>query len=199
MEMNSDHWLLTGYWILFTIVHHVTASEKFKSVFRLAMGAGFKYYRLLYSGVAFISLGFVMSRQFSITSIKLDVPPWLSLYFGLPFGIIGICLMGACIRKYFFNQSGIGVFLRNDRTAILEFHGIHKYIRHPLYLGTLQLIWSAFLFFPLLSNLLACVVINAYIVIGIRFEERKLVTIFGKAYESYRKKTPRLIPNFHIH
>jgi protein-S-isoprenylcysteine O-methyltransferase Ste14 len=33
-----------------------------------------------------------------------------------------------------------------------------------------------------------------YVMIGIRLEERKLLLIFGSAYEAYRSKTPMLIP-----
>jgi methanethiol S-methyltransferase len=196
--MNADHWILLEYWSLFSIVHHGMATEIFKARCRSVMGTGFKYYRLLYSIIATISLVFVLVWQFSISSPGLEISTWLKYLVGLPFGLLGILIMGASIRKYFFNLSGIGVFFQNNCSGKLEFHGFNKYIRHPLYLGTIILIWSIFIFFPLLSNLIANTVITIYTMVGIRFEERKLVLIFDQAYESYRRKTPRLLPKIHL-
>jgi methanethiol S-methyltransferase len=192
--MNKDHWILLGYWSLFSLLHHVMATEIIKSRCRSVMGTSFRYYRLLYSVIAILSLAFVLDRQFSIQSPNLGSYTWLKYLVGLPFSILGVYLMVASIRKYFFNLSGIGVFFHDNSPGRLEFHGLNKYIRHPLYLGTLFFIWSIFIIIPLLSNLIAIAVITIYIVVGIQFEERKLVLIFGQAYESYRRKTPRLFP-----
>jgi len=68
-------------------------------------------------------------------------------------------------------------------------------MRHPLYSGTLLTIWSLLLIFPLLSNLLACLVITVYILIGIQLEEKKLLLDFGEDYRSYASSVPMLIPN----
>lgn len=170
------------------------AAGKFK-VFCLSMlGPGFRYYRLVYSGIAFFSLGLVLAAQLSIVSPELYISPRLGYLVGLPLGIAGLVFMVICIRKYFFRLSGVGVLFHDNDTAKLESQGLHKYVRHPLYLGTLLFIWSLFLFFPLLSNLVACSAITAYVLIGIRMEERKLLQVFGAAYESYRRVTPMLIP-----
>src|SRR5882724_486658 len=73
---------------------------------------------------------------------------------------------------------------------VLELGGLHRYVRHPLYLGTLLSVWGLFLFFPLLSNLLACIMITLYTLLGIRLEEKKLLLQFGETYASYRRKVP---------
>jgi protein-S-isoprenylcysteine O-methyltransferase Ste14 len=195
VEMNEDHWILLGYWSLFSLLHHGMATEIFKARCRAVMGTGFKYYRLLYSLIAIFSLRFVLRLQLSISSSDLGISTWLKYLVGLPVGILGILIMGASIRKYFFNVSGIGVLFHNNSPGRLEFHGLNKYVRHPLYLGTMLFIWAIFIFIPLLSNLIASAVITIYIMVGIQFEERKLVLIFGQTYESYRLKTPRLLPN----
>jgi methanethiol S-methyltransferase len=192
------------------------AAEWFKKACRSAMGRWFIYYRLLYSLFAFITLGAVLVWQFSITSVVLgsfSILKWLP---GLPAGLLGLFLMGVSIRKYFFNLSGISVFWKKRKGGIhtmngqvrakgeepgsgeepLELGGLHRYIRHPLYLGTLLVVWSLFLFFPSLGNLLACFMITAYTLVGIRFEERKLLQEFGEDYAAYRRKVPMLIPRF---
>ena len=192
--MNSGHWALLGYWALFSILHSGMATGRFKSFCLNKLGSGFKYYRLFYSIFSFFSLGLVLAAQFSIESRVLPVPTGISYLAGLPMGIAGLVLMAISIRKYFFKLSGVSVLFHDNGPAVLESRGLHKYVRHPLYLGTLLFIWSLFLFFPLLSNLLACGAITVYVVIGIRLEERKLLLIFGSAYEAYRSRTPMLIP-----
>ena len=198
MATYSDYWILTAYWILFCVVHHITATEKCKEIVRVKMGRVFRYYRLMYSFLALASFIFVLFKQFSIKSGYLGISFWFKYFIGFPLGILGICLMFASIRKYFFKLSGIGVFYADQRPTTLELHGVHKYIRHPLYLGTLLLIWSLFLFFPLLTNLLAFLVMTAYVLIGIRSEEKKLLIVFGETYKNYRDKTPGLIPHIRI-
>lgn len=198
MATFSDYCLITGYWILFCVIHHITAMEKCKEFFRLRIGAAFKYYRLIYSSLALVNLVFILFEQYNIKSTDMEIPLALKYSIGLPFGLFGICLMVVSIRKYLFKVSGINVFFKDQRPTSLEILGLHKYLRHPLYLGTLLLIWSLFLFFPLLTNLLAFLVMTVYVLIGIRFEEKKLLVVFGETYKNYRDKTPGLIPHIRI-
>ena len=44
------------------------------------------------------------------------------------------------------------------------------------------------------SHLLFAVTATAYIVIGIRFEERDLRRTFGAAYDAYAERVPALVP-----
>jgi protein-S-isoprenylcysteine O-methyltransferase Ste14 len=78
--------------------------------------------------------------------------------------------------------------------VILEQGGLHRYVRHPLYFGTLLFIWSLFFIYPYLNNLLACIVITGYTVFGAMLEEKKLVAEFGEKYVDYKKQVPMLIP-----
>jgi protein-S-isoprenylcysteine O-methyltransferase Ste14 len=110
--------------------------------------------------------------------------------------VAGLVVMIACIRKYFANLSGIDVITKKQRPQVLELQGLHEYVRHPLYSGTLLFIWSLFLVFPLLSNLIAFLIITVYVFIGIRLEERKLELEFGENYKKYARITPMLIPSF---
>jgi len=197
MARYTDYGILTGYWILFCVIHHITAMEKCKKMFRSKMGEGFQYYRLIYSFLALATLIFVLWFQLSINSARLGIPVRIKYFVGLPFSILGTFLMGASISKYFIKLSGISVFYHEKRAASLELNGVHKYIRHPLYLGTLLSMWSLFIFFPLLTNFWGCFSITLYLLlIGIRSEEKKLSIQFGEVYDSYKRSTPKLIPNF---
>ena len=100
-----------------------------------------------------------------------------------------------CIRKYFYELSGVQS-LQNKPVAAptLQQTGLHKYIRHPLYFGTLLYVWGLFLLLPLLSSLIAAVALTVYVLIGIELEETKLVLEYGEEYERYVKKVSKLIP-----
>jgi protein-S-isoprenylcysteine O-methyltransferase Ste14 len=71
--------------------------------------------------------------------------------------------------------------------------GPYRYVRHPLYLFMLLLIWSA----PRLSTdqLLFDVLWTAWIVVGTKLEERDLLADFGQTYRQYQKSVPMLIPS----
>jgi methanethiol S-methyltransferase len=70
--------------------------------------------------------------------------------------------------------------------------GPYRYVRHPLYLANLLLIWSG----PDLTadRLLFNVMWSAWILIGIRLEERDLIAVHGQAYRDYRASVPVLLP-----
>jgi protein-S-isoprenylcysteine O-methyltransferase Ste14 len=196
--LNREHWVLLLAWGLFGLLHSLMATSWCKRFFGRWLGRNKVYYRLAYSLVAFVSLGAVVAIQFSIKSFYLTAFPFLKYFVGLLIGLPGVMLMIVCIRKYFFQLSGVKVFFETEQGAKLESGGIHTYVRHPLYLGTLAMIWSLFFFFPLLSNLLACIAITVYTLIGIRLEERKLLLFFGDQYAAYCRRTPMLIPNFRL-
>jgi len=193
--MNADHWILLLLWGLFGLSHSVMAAPWCKRPLMSLMGRYSRYYRILYSFFAFLSLGAIVVMQYSIRSFYITSFPLLKYIVGLIAGVPGVILMIVCIRKYFFNLSGVRVFFEADEDAVFESGGVHAFVRHPLYLGTLAMIWSLFFFFPLLSNLLACIAITGYTIIGIHLEERKLLKIFGEQYAVYRRRTPMLIPN----
>lgn len=93
------------------------------------------------------------------------------------------------------NLSGVDVLLKQQKPPLLEQSGLHRFVRHPLYSGTLLFIWALFLLFPWLSNLIACVVITVYTLVGIHMEEQKLMLQFGDTYRRYAAATPMLIPS----
>ncbi|GAA4329384.1 isoprenylcysteine carboxylmethyltransferase family protein [Flaviaesturariibacter amylovorans] len=191
--MTEPHLLLALLWILFGVFHSALASGRFKRwLFGLANGAR-PYYRVGYTLFAFVSLGIVLWYQLALPSPRLLSPAWQPLGFGL--ATLGGVLMAVCIKKYFLSLSGLkSLFRHRELAPELRIDGVHRYVRHPLYLGTFVFIWGLFFLFPTLSGLIACVAIQGYTMIGIRYEEAKLLQDFGPAYGDYQAKVPRLLP-----
>jgi protein-S-isoprenylcysteine O-methyltransferase Ste14 len=76
----------------------------------------------------------------------------------------------------------------------LEFRVVafYKYVRHPLYFGIVLGLWAT----PTMTmtHLVFAILLTAYIIVGVMFEEKDLTKEFGEKYQTYKKRTPMLIP-----
>jgi protein-S-isoprenylcysteine O-methyltransferase Ste14 len=191
-----NHIILVLLWLLFGILHSVLAADWWKHRMELWLKANYKFYHFSYSVFAAITLvGVLVFQAYLPSRLLYEAPGWVKLLCCLPL-LTGLVIMGVLIRKYFFALSGISVFYKEQAPPALELGGVHQYVRHPLYSGTLLFIWSVFLIFPYMKNLLACLVITLYTIWGARLEEKKLVARFGEKYQAYKQRVPMLIPRF---
>lgn len=79
------------------------------------------------------------------------------------------------------------------RLEPLVTHGIHRFVRHPLYVALIIVLWArAFDEAALMTAFWG----TAYILIGTHFEERKLMRIYGDDYAAYKARVPRFVPRF---
>lgn len=193
----SEHVSLVIFWILFSILHSVFATGWWKERMRKWLGESFKFYRFYYSVFATINLAAILYFQFTIVSPLLWNTVYLIHYAGLIATAAGMIVMMACMRKYILVVTGVRAFSNSANSRpVLQTGGLHKYTRHPLYLGTLVFIWGIFLISPKISHLICCVAMSVYTLAGIFFEEKKLVVEFGEEYTRYASEVPRLLPRF---
>lgn len=182
-----SHLLLAAGWILYCFLHSLLAAPVVKEYFEKYTG---KYYRFYYSLFAFFTLIPLVWFQFSLPSPLLFEP----VYWLLPFLFAGLIFMVASIRKYFLYLSGIDIFLNRNFEERLQVNGLHSITRHPLYLGTLLVLWSLFTFFPYLTHLVTVFIITIYTIAGAKLEEMKLRKQYGAEYSHYAKNVSMIIP-----
>jgi len=192
--MNASHWLLVLFWIIYYVLHSVLAATSVKLFFNKIFGKLFRFYRLGYSIFVTITLIILLKYQYSFFSPTLiDVP--LLKYFSMALLVVpGAWIMFISVKKYFLLLSGIRSVYQASPKAELKVNGIHRFVRHPLYSGTILFVWGLFFVFPMLNNWIAVLLLTGYVLIGIGFEEKKLIREFGKQYENYKSKIPALIP-----
>ncbi|MEM6319429.1 MAG: methanethiol S-methyltransferase [Bacteroidota bacterium] len=93
-----------------------------------------------------------------------------------------------------FGLRQVYLFYKNKpyRSLEMEVPTLYQQVRHPLYLGFLIAFWAT----PTMtvSHLLFALLMTSYVLIGIYFEEKDLITTHGKAYKEYKEKVPMLLP-----
>ncbi len=193
--MLLNHFLLALLWIGYCVLHSVMASTSVKDWLQKISGESYKYYRLFYTLFSFFFLVVVLYYQIILPTRLLYNENIFTLITGLALALPGLALMLVCIKKYFMNLSGLRSLMEEQVAGIrLQITGVHRYVRHPLYLGTFAFIWGLFLLRPFWSLLIANSVITIYTLIGIKLEEKKLVAEFGESYKAYQQRVPKLFP-----
>ncbi|HVK96824.1 MAG TPA: isoprenylcysteine carboxylmethyltransferase family protein [Flavisolibacter sp.] len=192
--MLINHLLLAVFWTVYCVLHSVMAGITIKEKLKNVLGKKFIYYRLFYTVFALVTLVWIFLFQLSIDSPLLFQTSTILRIAGYIIATIGLLIMLVCIKGYFMSLSGLKSLFQATATNTLIISGIHKYVRHPLYLGTFTFIWGLLVIFPYLSLLIANVVITVYTTIAIKFEEDKLILEFGDAYKKYQESVPKLIP-----
>ena len=174
------------------VVHSFLASHMAKDLFRLKIGS-MDFYRLAYNIFAAISFLPILYLMATLPNqLVYEVPsPWNLVMFGGQ--LISVILLGiAFLQTDSLSFVGLRQLFEKEQSGALVVHGLYKIVRHPLYTFSLLFLWLT----PSVSQNSLTVYIGStlYILIGVFFEERKLLREFGEAYADYKKSTPILIP-----
>ncbi|MGA9030926.1 MAG: methanethiol S-methyltransferase [Sulfuricaulis sp.] len=181
---------------LFAVQHSVMARPAFKRWWtRFVPKPVERSTFVLFSSLALIAL-FAFWQPIGGVIWHVQDPVGQAVLYGLCALGWGILLVSTFLINHFdlFGLRQVWLHLRGKEYRPLNFGtpGLYKIVRHPIYVGFIIAFWAtptmtaAHLFFALLTT--------AYILIGIRFEERDLVTFHGARYSEYRKQVPMLVP-----
>jgi methanethiol S-methyltransferase len=185
-------------WALFYFLHTALAASKLKRILESKWPRSYKWYRLFYSLLASVLFVGLMIQAIFLPVEVVFVPGKFSQYAGYMIATAGVIVVLRSLK-----QLSLGSFFgllpqsRQQDVPELVVSGIYSQIRHPLYLGLLGVFLGYFLVSGTLGALihLACLIV--YLPIGIFFEEKNLILIFGDTYRTYQSMVPAFFPRIH--
>ena len=182
-------------WLSFGAAHTLLASPPGRRWLELVAGPA---HRLVYNLLASVHLGVVLGagwrllHGFPAFTLPAVVRPLLALIF-----LAGLVILAVAGRSYdlarFAGFAQLRRWVPDSALATegLATGGMNARVRHPLYLGVLLMLWGGS---TTLFALATAVCGTVYILVGIRFEEDKLLRLYGDSYTAYRKHVPKLLP-----
>ncbi len=189
--MNKSDLILSFLWLLYCLFHSLLANKRLKNFFSIHLGLTSAVYRISYNAIALSLLCVLILIHSRVNSSIVYQTNWISDTIAVILGLTGIIIMLLCIVKYFKQMSGLQPESKTDK---LQTGGIHKWVRHPLYFGTILFLVAISVYWPMVKNILVFGIIILYTLAGIWLEEKKLVLQFGDAYLKYKEQVPMIIP-----
>jgi protein-S-isoprenylcysteine O-methyltransferase Ste14 len=177
-------------------LHSLLASKLAKQVAARRFGpAAARLYRLGYNLIGLVSLLPLLALPLLLPDQSLYVIPfpWVLLTLGIQLAALAIVLLAVGqtdVWEFLGVRQLLGGGALGSRPLVET--GLYRWVRHPAYAAGLLFIWLL----PRMSmNLLALNVgLTAYLWLGSRLEERKLVEEFGPVYRAYQCRVPGLFP-----
>jgi protein-S-isoprenylcysteine O-methyltransferase Ste14 len=185
-------------WIAWCVLHSVTIAWGELPRLQRRLGRTAAYYRLVFNGVAIISLVPVVALMLQLRGPTLVA--WSGLWRLAQAALLGagVALFVAGAQRYDLNEVlGLNQIERARpaenaaRPPRLRTTGVLGITRHPWYLGGLLVIWARDLD---AAGLVTNAVLTVYLFVGTALEERKLVRVYGDAYRRYQRRVSMLLP-----
>jgi len=186
-------WLILAI-VLWGIFHSLLASTGIKDLFCRAYGNGFmRVYRLFYNIYAVVSFLLILYLMVTLPDRNLyQVSSPYDYLMRVGQGASFFLLVVALFQTDLLSFAGLHQLFEEEKSAKLVTSGLYAFVRHPLYTFSLLILW----FSPSMSlnYFIVYAALTVYVLVGIVFEERKLLSEFGQEYADYRSITPMLIP-----
>jgi len=110
---------------------------------------------------------------------------------GLALLLVGLTI--ALVAHFTLKRSySSGLVIREDHQLVT--HGIYRYVRHPIYFGSLVAIMGAPTYASSGYGALVLSALVPLVLLRVRIEEGLLIEQFGDEYRAYRARTKKLIP-----
>lgn len=186
--MLNQLFILFIAWLLYFVIHSLTASTSLKDYCASTLGLSGQRYRLIYviaSSVLLAPIAYliwqdatpILWQHSGIIKITLDI---LALIAAIGFLVVA--------RSY--NMVSFLGLADDQHEQGFSISWLHCYVRHPWYFFGLIIIWTRDM-----STLwlLSCICITVYLIIGSKLEDNKLLAEFGETYHYYKQKVPGLV------
>ena len=188
--------ILSVAWVVYFILHSLLASIGVKRWVEHHYPRFLPWYRLAFNLVAVIlllvPLWLLYSKPGELLIDWSGYWQWFSHMLAL-LAILGFIWSA----KYYDGGEFIGLKQIRDDVCKVEdqesFHisPLHRFVRHPWYFLGLILIWTRDMD---AGFLVSAILLTAYIAIGSKLEEKKLLQYHGDVYRLYARQVPGFIP-----
>ena len=181
---------------LFGLQHSIMARQGFKRAWtRIVPPQAERSTFVLFASLALIIL-FLLWRPVDAVVWSVEAP----LAQALLWAVFGLGWLTVLVSTFLINhfelfglqQAYLHACGREAVAPKLREPFLYKFVRHPLYSGFFLAFWAT----PQMTvgHLFLAVGMSAYMLVGIRHEERDLVDLFGSDYEDYRSRVGMLTP-----
>ncbi len=194
--------LIGGAFGVFAVIHSLTAGSRFKRYLARHLGhtAVAAWYRLAYNLFSAVSIAPALALSAALPDKMLYQVsyPW-----SLVLAVVQVCgLVGggvALLSTDLWRFAGITQVIDHlagkpgsDSDVPLQTGGLYRFVRHPLYLFSLMIIWPL----PVMTcnTLIFNIAATLYFGVGSIIEERRLERHYGDSYRQYRQQVPWLLP-----
>ncbi len=178
--------------IAFAFLHSLLATDKIKKEAEKILNEKFRFYRLIYNILSFITAApafWIWATSSSSTPLLYSVPELL-----FPITII-LRLVSLGLLAYAALQIDMLEFAglhQKGAKGMLLTGGAYGIVRHPLYTAGIILIFTKTEM--TLLDFTAAALVSIYFIVGAFMEERRLVSAFGDEYRKYQQRVSMLIP-----
>ncbi len=192
MDFFMNEAILLLAWLLYFYLHSLLAATSVKIFFAKKFSiTSPRTYRIAYNIIGITGILLLFYFQFIIPSSILFTPFFFTNTIAFCLLLTGFIIMIFSIRNYDW-KSFVGI--TEEKVYALVVAGMNQYVRHPLYSGTMLFVMGYFIWQPYFKNLMLVILMWVYLAIGIMYEERKLVILYGDDYKKYQKKVKKMIP-----
>jgi protein-S-isoprenylcysteine O-methyltransferase Ste14 len=193
VEALAVNLLLLG---LFAVQHSVMARPVFKRWWARFVPSPIERSTYVLVSSALLALLYWQWRPMADGAWKTQQPVVVIVVWGLCIGGWLMVLISTFLIDHFdlFGLRQVYLFAMGQRYSPPSFRtpALYRVIRHPIMLGFVIAFWAA----PIMTwgHLLFAGMTTAYILVGIRLEERDLRRALGRAYEEYRTQVSMIVP-----
>jgi protein-S-isoprenylcysteine O-methyltransferase Ste14 len=185
-----------GWFVLFAIQHSGMARASFKRRWTRIVPARAERSAYVLASAMMLILLFAVWRPIPTVLWRVDAPVVRAAIVALSLAGWTLVFLASTAHDHFelfgLRQVWDAARGREPPAPVFRTPILYRAVRHPLYLGFLVAFWST----PTMSvgHLVFASGMTAYVLIGMRFEERDLVRTFGHEYRAYQQRVPALLP-----